>query len=65
MLLQPLGLECRDVVARAGGVCELAHRQQQDRPASAETPPATRPMMRTSPHISIPIYLCFLLLSNF
>ncbi|KAF3540800.1 hypothetical protein F2Q69_00022561 [Brassica cretica] len=49
----------RDVAVRAGGVCEPAHRQQQDRPASAEAPPAMRPLMRTSPHISIPIYLCF------
>ncbi|KAF3499584.1 hypothetical protein F2Q69_00043120 [Brassica cretica] len=32
-------------------------RQQQDHPASAEAPSATRPLMRTSPHISIPIYL--------
>uniref|UniRef100_A0A0D3BGK7 Uncharacterized protein n=1 Tax=Brassica oleracea var. oleracea TaxID=109376 RepID=A0A0D3BGK7_BRAOL len=59
MLSLPSGLECRDVAVRAGGVCEPAHHQQQDRPASAEAPPATRPLMRTSPHISIPIYLCF------
>ncbi|KAF3506256.1 hypothetical protein F2Q69_00006546 [Brassica cretica] len=39
MLLLPSRLECRDVIARAGGVYELAHRQQQDHPASAETPP--------------------------
>nr|VDD24838.1 unnamed protein product [Brassica oleracea] len=59
MLSLPSGPEYRDVAARAGGVCEPAHRQQQDRPASTEAPPATRPLMRTSPHISIPIYLCF------
>ncbi|KAF3503531.1 hypothetical protein F2Q69_00040681 [Brassica cretica] len=57
MLSLPSGLEYRDVAVRAGRVCEPAHRQQQDRPASAEEPQATRPLMRTSPHISIPIYL--------
>ncbi|KAF3509552.1 hypothetical protein F2Q69_00006037 [Brassica cretica] len=57
MLSLPYGLEYQDVPVRAGGVCVPAHRQQQDRPASAEAPPATRPPMRTSPHISIPIYL--------
>ncbi|KAL0758702.1 hypothetical protein Bca101_074852 [Brassica carinata] len=64
MLSLPSGLEYRDVAVQAGGVCEPAHHQQQDSPVSAETPPATRPLMRTSPHICIPIYLCFLLLSN-
>ncbi|WZY70662.1 hypothetical protein YC2023_002902 [Brassica napus] len=65
MLSLPSGLEYRDVAVRAGGVCEPANRQQQDHHASAEAPPATRPVMRTSPHISIPIYLCFLLLSYY
>ncbi|WZZ59708.1 hypothetical protein YC2023_059815 [Brassica napus] len=65
MLSLPSGLEYRDVTVRAGGVCEPAHRQQQDHHDSAEAPPATRPLMRTSPHIYIPIYLCFLLLSYY
>ena len=59
MLSLPSGPEYRDVTVRAGGACEPAHHRQQDRPASAEAPPATRPLMRTSPHLSIPIYLCF------
>nr|VDC96466.1 unnamed protein product [Brassica oleracea] len=57
MLSLPSGLEYRDVTVRAGGVCEPAHHQQQDCPASSEAPPATRPLMRNGPHISIPIYL--------
>ncbi|KAF2557339.1 hypothetical protein F2Q68_00016226 [Brassica cretica] len=68
MLSPSSGLEYRDVAVRVRGVCEPAHHQQQDHHTSAEaTPrrPATRPLMRTSPHISIPIYLCFLLFSYF
>ncbi|KAF2581715.1 hypothetical protein F2Q68_00006553 [Brassica cretica] len=64
MLSLPSGPEYRDVAVRAGGVCEPAHRRQQDHHASAEAPPAMTPLMRTSPHISIPIYLCFLLPSG-
>ena len=66
--LTPSRLEYRDVAVWAGGVCEPAHHQQQDHHASAEaTPrrPPTRLLMRTSPHISIPIYLYFLLFSYF
>ncbi|KAF2605191.1 hypothetical protein F2Q70_00027797 [Brassica cretica] len=51
MLSLPSGLEYRDVAVQAGGVCVPAHRQQQDRTASAEAPPATRPLMRINPHI--------------
>ncbi|KAF2601085.1 hypothetical protein F2Q70_00026263 [Brassica cretica] len=57
MLSLPSGPEYRDVAVRSGGACEPAHQRQQDRPASAEAPPATRPLMRTSPHLSISIYL--------
>ncbi|KAF3595943.1 hypothetical protein DY000_02023574 [Brassica cretica] len=64
MLSLPSGQEYRDVAVRAGGVCEPANRRQQDHHASAEAPPSTTPLMRTSPHISIPIYLCFLLPSH-
>ncbi|KAL0675321.1 hypothetical protein Bca4012_003302 [Brassica carinata] len=68
MLSPPSGLDYRDVAVQAGGVCEPAHHQQQDHHASAEATsrrPATRLLMRTNPDISIPIFLCFLLLSYF
>ncbi|KAF3584654.1 hypothetical protein F2Q69_00029970 [Brassica cretica] len=68
MLSPPSRIKSRDVAVRAGGVCEPAHHQQQDHHASAGAAPRrppTRLLMRTSPHISIPIYLCFLLFSYF
>ncbi|KAL0641642.1 hypothetical protein Bca4012_103101 [Brassica carinata] len=61
MLSLPSGPEYRYVAVRAGGVCKPAHCWQQDHHASDEAPPATTPLMRTSPHISIPIDLSFLL----
>ncbi|KAF3591885.1 hypothetical protein DY000_02021372 [Brassica cretica] len=66
MLSPPSGLEYRDVAVRAGGACEPAHHRQKDHHASTEETlrrPPTRLLMRTIPHISIPIYLCFLLFS--
>ncbi|KAF3486401.1 hypothetical protein F2Q69_00052740 [Brassica cretica] len=67
MLSPPSGLEYRDVAVRAGGACEPAHHRQKDHHASTEETlrrPPTRLLMRTIPHISIPIYLCFLLFSD-
>ncbi|KAF3588733.1 hypothetical protein F2Q69_00030706 [Brassica cretica] len=71
MLSPPSGLESRDVAVRARGVCKPAHHQQQDHHVSAGAAPwsagaaprrpPTRLLMRTSPHISIPIYFSFLL----
>ncbi|KAF2534788.1 hypothetical protein F2Q70_00029569 [Brassica cretica] len=64
MLSPPSGLESRDVAVRARGVCKPDHHQQQDHHVSAGAAPRrppTRLLMRTSPHISIPIYFSFLL----
>ena len=61
VVVDALTAEYRDVAVRGRGTCQPAHHLQQDHHASAEAPLATTPLMRTSPHNSIPIYLCFLL----